>query len=72
MPSSDTPSSDVPSGAVPSSPTVNVVYKVTNKNGKKLPDTGENKDNHAGAIAAALLAGGLGVTSVIRKKKSDD
>ncbi|MCT4380108.1 lectin-like domain-containing protein [Leuconostoc pseudomesenteroides] len=72
VPSSDTPSSDVPSGAVPSSPTVNVVYKVTNKNGKKLPDTGENKDNHAGAIAAALLAGGLGVTSVIRKKKSDD
>ncbi|WP_415602231.1 LPXTG cell wall anchor domain-containing protein [Leuconostoc pseudomesenteroides] len=51
---------------------MNVVYKVTNKNGKKLPDTGEDKDNRAGVIAAALLAGGLGVTSVIRKKKSDD
>jgi LPXTG-motif cell wall-anchored protein len=72
VPSSDTPSSDVPSGPVPSSPTVNVTYKVTHKNNKKLPDTGESKDSHAGVVAAALLAGSVGITSVMRKKKDDN
>ncbi|MGQ4573632.1 lectin-like domain-containing protein [Leuconostoc pseudomesenteroides] len=71
-PSSDVPSSDVPSSDTPSSPTVHVTYRVTKDSNKKLPDTGESKNNHAGVVAAALLAGGLGITSVIRRKKDDN
>ncbi|WP_174249687.1 LPXTG cell wall anchor domain-containing protein [Leuconostoc gelidum] len=51
---------------------VNVTYKVTNKNNKKLPDTGENKNNHTDVIATALLIGTLGITAVARKKKGDN
>jgi hypothetical protein len=71
-PSSEVPSSETPSSETPSSPIVNVTYKVTNKNNKKLPDTGENKNNHTDVIATALLIGTLGITAVARKKKGDN
>lgn len=69
-PSSEAPSSEAPSSEVPSSevPSSDGSYYEKKNNSKKLPDTGENKNNHAGIVVAAILAAGLRIVSVIRKK----
>ncbi|MBZ5961016.1 MULTISPECIES: LPXTG cell wall anchor domain-containing protein [Leuconostoc gelidum group] len=45
---------------------------MTNKNNKKLPDTGEDKNDHTDAIATALITSILGITAIVRKKKGDN
>lgn len=75
VPSSKAPSSEVPISGAPCSevpslevPSSDGSYYETKNNSKKLPDTGENKNNYAGIVVAAILAAGLRIVSVFRKK----
>lgn len=67
-PGTSAPSSDTRTAINLSVQTGNDAKQDKKDDSKKLPDTGEHRNNNAGVIVAAILAAGLRVVSVIRKK----
>ncbi|MDI6552909.1 hypothetical protein [Leuconostoc falkenbergense] len=67
-PGTSAPSSDTRTAINLSVQTGNDAKQDKKDDSKKLPDTGEHRNNNAGVIVAAILAAGLRVVSVIQRK----